>query len=115
MVDKRHDLAFDSSESLREAWHPNAQRCHADKSAQWAADAIERWQVGPESLPELRRAFRLLDHRADARAFAMVAASATAPAIARASALSELYSGLARGIGSPQGLADRSNDAGRSA
>jgi Flp pilus assembly protein TadD len=75
---------------------PNAcNNCHADKSAQWAADAIERWH-GPirKGFQNYAEAFQASwTDRADAAVLlAAVAANPTAPAIARASALSELHS-----------------------
>lgn len=98
VIDKRHDHSFrvprpDLSVKLGT---PNAcNNCHADKSAQWAADAIERWH-GPvrKGFQNYAEAFQASwTDRADAVALlAMVAASPTTPAIARASALSELHS-----------------------
>ena len=98
VVDKRHDHSFriprpDLSVKLGT---PNAcSNCHADRSAQWAADAVERWH-GP-----VRRGFQNYavafqasrTNRSDAAALlAAVAASPTTPAIARATALGELQS-----------------------
>jgi predicted CXXCH cytochrome family protein len=98
VIDRRHDHSLriprpDLSVTLGT---PNAcNSCHADKSAQWAADAIERWH-GPvrKGLQNYAEAFRASwTDRADAAALlAVVAASPTTPAIARASALSELHS-----------------------
>ncbi|WP_284273581.1 tetratricopeptide repeat protein [Bradyrhizobium iriomotense] len=98
VIDKRHDHSFriprpDLSVKLGT---PNAcNNCHADKSAQWAADAIERWH-GPtrKGFQNYAEAFQASwTDRADAAALlAVVAASPTTPAIARASALSELHS-----------------------
>jgi predicted CXXCH cytochrome family protein len=96
VVDKRHDHSFriprpDLSVKLGT---PNAcNACHADKSAQWAADAIERWhgpvRKGFQNYAEAFQASRT--DRADAAALlALVAANPATPAIARASALSEL-------------------------
>jgi predicted CXXCH cytochrome family protein len=97
-IDKRHDHSFriprpDLSIKLGT---PNAcNNCHADKSPQWAADAIEQWH-GPvrEGFQHYADAFRASwTDRSDAAALlAVVAADPTTPAIARASALSELRS-----------------------
>jgi predicted CXXCH cytochrome family protein len=98
VVDERHDHSFriprpDISVKLGT---PNAcNTCHADKSAQWAADAIERWH-GPvrKGFQNYAEAFQASwTDGADAAALlAIVAASPTTPAIARASALAELHS-----------------------
>ncbi|KYH03555.1 ammonia-forming cytochrome c nitrite reductase subunit c552 [Bradyrhizobium sp. DOA1] len=97
-VDRRHDhsLRIPRPDISVKLGTPNAcNNCHGQKSAEWAAEAIERWH-GP-----LRKGFQ---HYADAlqaswtdgpqaaQLLAVVAASPTAPAIARASALSELHS-----------------------
>jgi Flp pilus assembly protein TadD len=97
-IDERHDHSFriprpDISVKLGT---PNAcNQCHADKSAQWAADAIERWN-GPirKGFQNYAEAFRAswIDRSDAATLLAMVAASPTTPAIARASALGELQS-----------------------
>ena len=66
VIDKRHDhsLRIPRPDLSVKLGTPNAcNNCHADKSAQWAADAIERWH-GPvaERLSELRRGIpRFLD------------------------------------------------------
>jgi len=98
IIDKRHDHSIrvprpDLSVKLGT---PNAcNGCHADKSAQWAADAIERWH-GPvrKGFQNYAEAFHASwTDRSDAAALlAEVAASTTTPAIARASALGELRS-----------------------
>jgi predicted CXXCH cytochrome family protein len=97
VIDKRHDHSFriprpDLSAKLGT---PNTcNNCHADKSAQWAADAIERWR-GPirEGFQNYAEAFQASwTDRPDAAALlALVAAGPTTPAIARASALSEIH------------------------
>jgi predicted CXXCH cytochrome family protein len=98
VVDQRHDhsIRIPRPDLSVKLGTPNAcNNCHADRSAQWAADAIERWH-GPvrKGFQNYAEAFQASwTDRADAPALlAMVAASPTAPAIARASALSELHS-----------------------
>jgi len=96
VVDPRHDHSMrvprpDLSVKLGT---PNAcNYCHADKPAQWAADAIARW-FGPE-----RKGFQTYaealhiaaTNQADApRRLIAVAAGANNPGVARASALMEL-------------------------
>jgi predicted CXXCH cytochrome family protein len=98
VVDTRHDHSFriprpDLSVKLGT---PNAcNDCHADKPAEWAAAAIERWH-GPDrkGFQNYAAAFHSADNdEADAaRLLTAVAADGNAPAIARASALSELAS-----------------------
>ncbi|WP_024516041.1 tetratricopeptide repeat protein [Bradyrhizobium sp. Tv2a-2] len=97
VIDKRHDHSFriprpDISVTLGT---PNAcNDCHADKSAQWAADAIARWhgpvRKGFQNYAEALQA-SWADRPDAAALLALVAAGATTPAIARASALSELH------------------------
>jgi predicted CXXCH cytochrome family protein len=98
VVDKRHDhsLRIPRPDLSVKLGTPNAcNNCHADKSAEWAADAVERWH-GPvrKGFQNYAEAFEASwTDRADAATLlAAVAASPTAPAIARASALSELHS-----------------------
>ena len=98
IIDKRHDhsLRIPRPDLSVKLGTPNAcNNCHADKSAQWAANAVERWH-GPvrKGFQNYAEAFQASwTDRADAAALlAVVAASATVPAIARASALSELHS-----------------------
>ena len=115
VIDKRHDhsLRIPRPDLSVKFGTPNAcNNCHADKSPQWAADAIERWH-GPDrkGLQNYAEAFQASrTDRADAAALlAIVAASPTTPAFARASALSELHArvsstnvGLARkGLNDP--------------
>ena len=98
VVDRRHDHSFriprpDLSVKLGT---PNAcNDCHADKSAEWAASAVERWH-GPnrKGFQNYAEAFHAAwTGQADAAALlAAIAADRNAPAIARASALSELGS-----------------------
>jgi predicted CXXCH cytochrome family protein len=100
VVDPRHDHAFriprpDLSVKLGA---PNAcNDCHADKSAEWAASAIEGWH-GPsrKGFQTYAEAFRAAwtDQPDAAKLLAAVAADANAPAIARASAMTELASRL---------------------
>jgi predicted CXXCH cytochrome family protein len=98
IIDKRHDHSFriprpDLSVKLGT---PNAcNTCHADKSSQWVADAIERWH-GPvrKGFQNYAEAFHAswADRAEAATLLATIAADPTTPAIARASALSELHS-----------------------
>ncbi|MCB1496933.1 MAG: tetratricopeptide repeat protein [Bauldia sp.] len=100
VVDPRHDHSFrvprpDLSVSLDT---PNAcNDCHADKSAEWAAGAVEDW-FGPkrEGFQTYATAFDAGWHQKAGAAglLADVAGNPRAPAIARASALSELASRL---------------------
>jgi predicted CXXCH cytochrome family protein len=96
IVDPRHDHTFrvprpDLSVKLGT---PNAcNDCHADKLAQWAADAVEGWfgpdRKGSQTYGAAFHAART--NQADAATLlAAVAADGNAPAIARASALAEL-------------------------
>ena len=96
VVDPRHDHSFrvprpDTSAKLGT---PNAcNGCHRDRSASWAAAAVERW-FGParKGFQTYAAAFHAArNDAADAATLlAAVAADIQAPAIARASALSEL-------------------------
>ena len=97
VIDKRHDhsLRIPRPDLSVKLGTPNTcNSCHADKSAQWAADAIEHWH-GPvhKGFQNYAEAFQASwSDRADASALlAMVAGSPTTSAIARASALSELH------------------------
>ena len=97
VIDKRHDhsLRIPRPDLSVKLGTPNAcNNCHADKSPQWAADAIERWH-GPvrKGFQNYAEAFQASwTDRADAAALlALVAASPTTPAFARASALGELH------------------------
>lgn len=96
VVDRRHDHSFrvprpDLSAKLGT---PNAcNDCHADKSAGWAAAAVERWH-GPtrEGFQNYGEAFQaaFADHADAAKLLSAVAGDNNAPAFARASALPEL-------------------------
>ena len=96
VVDQRHDHSFrvprpDLSVKLQT---PNAcNDCHADKSAEWAATAIEEW-YGPnrEGFQNFAEAFHSAwtDQPDAANLLAKVAGDRNAPAFARASALTEL-------------------------
>ena len=96
VVDPRHDHSFrvprpDLSVRLGT---PNACNfCHSDKTAQWAADAIQSWH-GPErkGFQHYAQAFHdAWAGDADAEALlAAVASDRSAPSFARASALAEL-------------------------
>src|SRR5262249_3402153 len=96
IVDRRHDHSFrvprpDLSARLGT---PNAcNDCHGDKSAQWAASAIETWHgANRKGWQKYAEAFHSSwSSQVDAAALlAGVAADASAPAFARAGALSEL-------------------------
>jgi predicted CXXCH cytochrome family protein len=98
VIDQRHDhsLRIPRPDLSVRLGTPNAcNNCHADKSAQWAADAIERWH-GPvrKGFQNYAEAFQASwSDRADAAALLeAVAATPTTPAFARASALGELHS-----------------------
>jgi predicted CXXCH cytochrome family protein len=96
VVDRRHDHSFrvprpDLSAQLGT---PNAcNDCHGDKTAQWAASAIERWH-GPnrKGFQNYAEAFHAAwIERSDAAALlAQVAADPKVPGVVRASALTEL-------------------------
>jgi predicted CXXCH cytochrome family protein len=96
VVDRRHDHSFriprpDLSVKLGT---PNVcNDCHADKSAEWAAAAIEGWR-GParKGFQSYAEAFHSAwSEKADTAALlAAVASDGNAPAFARASALTEL-------------------------
>ena len=96
VVDPRHDHSFRIPRpDLTVAFGtPNAcTDCHADKSAAWAAEAVERWH-GPErkGFQTWTEAFHLA-RAADPDARALLIALATnpeVPGIARATALSEV-------------------------
>jgi predicted CXXCH cytochrome family protein len=100
LVDVRHDHSFrvprpDQSAQLDT---PNAcNACHSDKSAQWAADAVEAWH-GPTRMgfqtygPAFHAAW---GNEPDAeKLLSVVASSANTPGFARAGALTELASRL---------------------
>src|SRR5258708_19367466 len=100
VIDKRHDHSFriprpDTSVKLGT---PNAcNDCHADKSAQWAADTIEQWHGATrKGFQNYAEAFQASwTDRSDATALlALVAASPATPPIPRATALSHLHSPL---------------------
>jgi predicted CXXCH cytochrome family protein len=101
VVDQRHDHSFriPRPDLTVKLGTPNTcNGCHADKSPDWAAAAIERWH-GPNRkgfqtfAPALHAAWT--DKADAARLLAQVAADRGTPAIARASALSELGPRLA--------------------
>jgi predicted CXXCH cytochrome family protein len=96
VVDPRHDhsLRIPRPDLSAKLGTPNAcNDCHTDKSADWAASAIERW-YGPnrKGFQNYAEAFHTAwSDQSDAeRLLAVVAADRGAPAIARASALTEL-------------------------
>jgi tetratricopeptide (TPR) repeat protein len=73
---------------------PNAcNQCHADKSAQWATDSVQRWYGHtPEGFQHYAETFRAALENAPGaeRALKELAANTGQPAIARATALSRL-------------------------
>ena len=79
---------------------PNAcNQCHADKSAQWAADAVTRWYGTPKRPPhygEVLAAARAGAPQAP-QALAALAADAAQPGIVRATAL-DMLRGSAAGL-----------------
>ncbi len=96
VVDPRHDhsLRIPRPDLSAKLGTPNAcNDCHTDRSADWAASAIERWhgrsREGFQSYAEAFNAARS-DQPDSARLLADVAADRNAPAIARATALTEL-------------------------
>jgi predicted CXXCH cytochrome family protein len=115
VVDRRHDHSFrvprpDISAKLGT---PNAcNGCHAEKSAQWAAAAVERW-YGAErkGFQKYAEAFQAAwNSSTDAgELLAAVASDPDAPAYVRASALGELapYLSSANFPQTKSGLADR--------
>lgn len=96
VVDSRHDhsLRVPRPDLSVKYGTPNAcNDCHADKPAQWAADAVERWfgsdRKGFQTYADAFAAASA--NRADARQlFASVAGDLNAPNVARAHALVEL-------------------------
>jgi predicted CXXCH cytochrome family protein len=99
-IDKRHDhsLRIPRPDLTAKLGTPNAcNGCHADKSPEWAANAIEQWH-GPnrKGFQNYAEAFHSSwTGQADAAPLlAAVAANPAAPAIARAGALAELNSRL---------------------
>jgi Flp pilus assembly protein TadD len=96
VVDSRHDhsLRVPRPDLSVKYGTPNAcNDCHADKPAQWAADAVERWfgsdRKGFQAYADAFAAASA--NRADARQlFASVAGDLNAPNVARAHALVEL-------------------------
>ena len=96
VVDRRHDHSFriPRPDLSAKFGTPNAcNYCHADKSQEWAAIAIENWH-GPDRLgfQKYAQAFHAAwTEQPNAEALlAAVASDHDAPAFARASALSEL-------------------------
>ena len=101
-VDARRDHSLrvprpDRTETLRT---PNAcNKCHAEKSASWAADAIKSWGAEPRGYQSFAEAFASAD-RDEPNATAALAAivdGAGQSALARASALARLRPQASRG------------------
>ncbi len=106
VVDRRHDhsLRIPRPDLSVKLGTPNAcNDCHADKSAAWAAAAIERW-YGPnrEGFQNYGAAFHAAwaDQPDAAKLLTAVAAAPDAPALARASALTDLAPSLSPANGS---------------
>ena len=100
VIDPRHDhgLRVPRPDLSVKLGTPNAcSDCHTDKSAEWAASAIENW-YGPkrEGFQNFAAAFHAAwtDQPDAARLLAAVAADDNAPAFARASALTDLAPSL---------------------
>jgi predicted CXXCH cytochrome family protein len=100
VIDARHDHGFRvprPGESVK-LGTPNAcNACHAERSAQWAADAIEAWQGGAGGgFQTYGQAFHAAwaDQPDMEKLLSAVASSADTPAFARAGALTELASRL---------------------
>ncbi len=96
VVDARHDHSFriprpDQSIAMGT---PNAcNKCHADKTAQWAADQVEAWYgKSPEGFQHYAPAFHAAHGQLPGagRLLQEIAADASQPPIARATALQEL-------------------------
>jgi predicted CXXCH cytochrome family protein len=81
---------------------PNAcNQCHADKSAQWAADAVTKWVGTPKRAPHYGETFAAARRAkaGSAASLAALAADATQPPIVRATALDLLRGDGTVGIG----------------
>ena len=114
VVDSRHDHSLRVPRPDLSVKHgtPNAcNDCHADKPAQWAADAVDRWfgsdRKGFQTYADAFAAASA--NRADARQLlASVAGDLNAPNVARANALVELapYVSPANADLARRGLAD---------
>jgi len=79
---------------------PNAcNQCHADKTAQWAADAVTRWYGTPQRPPHYGQVFAAARRGAAgaAQSLAALAGDAAQPPIVRASAL-DLLRGPSVGV-----------------
>ena len=100
VVDPRHDhsLRIPRPDLSVKLGTPNAcNDCHADKSAAWAAAAIENWYgSNREGFQNYAEAFHAAwaDQPDAAKLLAAVAADPNAPAFARASALTDLAPSL---------------------
>ena len=100
VVDARHDhsLRVPRPDLSVKLGTPNAcNACHADRTPQWAADAVTRWYgEGRRQEPHFGEALHAARSGAVGAeaALASVAGDATQPAIARATALRELASWL---------------------
>ena len=96
LIDPRHDhsIRIPQPDLSVKLGTPNAcNYCHADQSAAWAADAVERW-FGPDrkGFQTYAAAFHATrtDQAGAEKLLASVVADGNAPGVARASALTEL-------------------------
>jgi Flp pilus assembly protein TadD len=102
VIDQRHDHGFrvPRPDLSAKIGTPNAcNDCHSDKSAQWAASAIEAWHgLARKGFQNYAEAFNVAWNGGASAADLLqsVASNRGAPAIARASALSELASRLSQ-------------------
>ena len=98
VVDQRHDHGFrvPRPDLSAKVGTPNAcNDCHKDKSAEWAASAVERWHgSNRKGFQNYAEAFNAAwnDQPDAGNLLAAVVANGGAPAFARASALTELSS-----------------------
>jgi tetratricopeptide (TPR) repeat protein len=96
VIDARrdHSIRIPRPDLTLQLGMPNAcNQCHADKSAQWAADALQKWYGhGPEGFQHYAETFHAAAENAPGaeRALGELAANTEQPAIARATAVSRL-------------------------
>lgn len=96
VIDARrdHSIRIPRPDLTLQLGTPNAcNQCHADKSAQWASDAVQKWYGHtPEGFQHYAETFHTADEGAPGaeRALGELAANTEQPAIARATAVSRL-------------------------